>query len=57
MNTKANRNSFQALVKANSVTDSSAGAASGRVICQKASSRLAPSIIAASSSSTGIERK
>ena len=36
MNTKAKRNSFQALVKANSVTESSAGAASGRVILQNA---------------------
>ena len=32
MNTKANRNSFQALVKANSATERMAGAASGSVI-------------------------
>jgi hypothetical protein len=35
MNTKANRNSFHALVKANSVTLRIAGAASGMVMRRK----------------------
>src|SRR4051812_43693451 len=57
MNTKAKRNSFQALVRVKSATASSPGLASGSTTFPNAWTRLQPSTSAASSNSTGIDEK
>src|SRR5690349_3092551 len=57
MNTKANRNSFQALVRVNSATASSPGFARGSTTRRNAWMRVQPSTSAASSSSRGIDAK
>src|SRR5215218_9780195 len=57
VNTTANRNSVQAKMKAKTVVAISPGSASGSVILAKAQRRVAPSIIALSSISTGTLEK
>src|ERR1041384_4166687 len=57
MNTKAKRNSFQALVSVNSATASSPGLARGSTTRPNACKRVQPSTSAASSSSMGIDEK
>ena len=56
-NSRANRNSFQAIMKMNSAFEAMAGIASGRLIFRIACSRVAPSIEAASSRLAGIVSK
>ncbi len=57
VSTSAHTYEFHAMRKVNSATATSPGRASGRITCQNACMYDAPSIIAASSMSRGIERK